>query len=133
MPTSRWEVKLHFFQIQTQVSLSAWTKKKGEYKYELQDLTDVIRFTKQNKKKGISVQSITRSPHELKVAFINSDGSLWIWEWRNNSKFQIMNEIENLSSPISCLCVNPYPEQQSIVAIGTQHGTLQVFQKIKNL
>lgn len=64
------------------ISLSAWCRKKEDltiYKYELKCFSDVVRFNKQNRKKGLSIVGFTHGHHilEKKIVTVTNDGTMY--------------------------------------------------------
>lgn len=121
-------------------SLSGWTQRVPEYKYDMNSYTDVLRMTKQNKKKGLQIYSTASgfSNYASRVAGLTSDGSIWMWDHQYNSadniySFSMTGLLAQNSSPISSLSVCPFsPEHQSLLALGTYNGTIQIVDMVES-
>jgi WD40 repeat protein len=131
-----------FICVHEDASLSAWLRKKSEFKFELECYSDIIRFNKHSKKKGLSITCILNSPlHENQIASVTNDGSIWIWDYslKCNSiakehSFRVTALIEHISSSISSLCVSPFTtENESLIALGSYHGTIQIVDMVKSV
>lgn len=147
-----------FICVHEDATLSAWFRKKSEFKFELECYSDIIRFNKHSKKKGLNIVSICNNPNkESLISSITNDGSIWIWEYMYNNpsksiitspssssssswvsnkeqKFGVISLIEHISSSISSLCVSPFTEDnESLIALGSYHGTIQIIDMLKSV
>lgn len=116
-------------------SISGW-EAESNFKYQMKTLWELQRFSKQNKKTSASILSILTAPFTLgRIAMLASDGTLWMWNYKQNPAknwFSIVGILEGLTSPISCLSLRQFYKGQGafvtspITAIGSATGTLQI-------
>ncbi len=58
--------------------MSGWVKQPKEFNYTLIGFSDMIRFSKTNKKKGFSMYAIANDPfNETKLTGLSSDGTMY--------------------------------------------------------
>eukprot|EP01114_Cavostelium_apophysatum_P016161 TRINITY_DN4543_c0_g1_i5.p1 TRINITY_DN4543_c0_g1~~TRINITY_DN4543_c0_g1_i5.p1 ORF type:complete len:1158 (+),score=259.94 TRINITY_DN4543_c0_g1_i5:107-3580(+) len=126
-----------FFCLHEDGSLSAWCKRLSDYKYELKCFSDTLRLSKNSKKKGVQFYGLVHGlASEKTLASVTNDGTVWLWNYTKFShdwKFCVSGLGESISSSISSLCVSPFSQEtESLIALGTYNGTLQLIDMVNS-
>eukprot|EP01117_Protostelium_nocturnum_P013824 TRINITY_DN5202_c0_g1_i1.p1 TRINITY_DN5202_c0_g1~~TRINITY_DN5202_c0_g1_i1.p1 ORF type:complete len:1237 (+),score=394.46 TRINITY_DN5202_c0_g1_i1:56-3712(+) len=134
-------------------SFVGWEKKKGDpSRYEIRNISDILKFGKPTRKKGVHIVSVVNRPtdEENRIVLVTSDGTLWQWIYQRGnpdvdlgsasssnlmtmyssfestgSKFKLLGNLEPISSPISSLNTLPSSQDTSSDRTLIAIGTFQ--------
>ncbi|PRP73144.1 hypothetical protein PROFUN_03458 [Planoprotostelium fungivorum] len=82
-------------------TLSAWVPKEGDPgRWECKHMSDIMRFGKQTRKKGVhitSVYNMPTDPHQ-RIVFTTSDGILWEWIYSDSQMESVTETVSRTPS-----------------------------------